>query len=191
MLRLCSAGLVAIALLGSTASTASELRLQSLSGETVDPFAAPSSTKAIAFVFVSVDCPISNRYAPALERLRDRFASQGVSLRLVYPNAAERVEAIRQHLSAYGHRAPALRDPGHELVKLARATVTPEAVVYDRSRRLVYRGRIDDRYVSVGVERPQPTRHDLADALAAFLEGQPVQQAAAPAVGCFIADLVQ
>jgi hypothetical protein len=83
-----------------------------------------------------------------------------------------------------------LRDPRHALVKLATVTVTPEAAVYDRQRVLVYRGRIDDRYVSLGVERPAATQHDLQDALSATLGGQRVRQPTAPAVGCFISDFV-
>jgi hypothetical protein len=54
--------------------------------------------------------------------------------------------------------------------------------------RIVYRGRIDDRYVDLGVERPKATTRDLADALAAVVSGKPVPQAVTQAVGCFIAD---
>src|SRR5258708_18049789 len=78
----------------------------------------------------------------------------------------------------------ALRDPKHSLVKYAGATITPEAAVLAGGR-LVYRGRIDDRYVELGVERPTPTRHDLADALAAVIARAPIAQAKTQAVRCF------
>jgi hypothetical protein len=45
--------------------------------------------------------------------------------------------------------------------------------------------------VSLGLERPAPTRHDLEEALDDTLAGRPVRQATAPAVGCFIADFAQ
>jgi hypothetical protein len=65
--------------------------------------------------------------------------------------------------------------------------VTPEAAVY-ASGRIVYHGRIDDRYVDLGLERPSPTVHDLGDALAAVLAGRPVKHPVTQPVGCFIAD---
>jgi hypothetical protein len=72
------------------------------------------------------------------------------------------------------------------LADRARATVTPEAAVFDRSGRLVYHGRIDDRHVDFGVDRPAPTTRDLDDALGALLDGRPVPRASAPAIGCAI-----
>jgi hypothetical protein len=95
---------------------------------------------------------------------------------------------IRQHILDYRYGIPVLRDPNHRLVALAKASITPEAAVFDRQRRLVYRGRIDDRYVHLGLERPAPTRHDLQEALAAVVAGKPIAQATTPAVGCYIAD---
>lgn len=172
-------------------ATSQPVRLLNINGEQVDPFASPPGARAIVFVFVSVDCPISNKYAPELRRLHDRFVSQGVVFRLIYPNPNESADTIRAHLNEYGYGGQALRDPRHELVKVTKAVVTPEAAVFDLSRRLLYLGRIDDRYVSVGLERPKALHRDLEDALVAALAGRPVKPAAAAAVGCFIADLVQ
>jgi len=70
--------------------------------------------------------------------------------------------------------------------------VTPEAAVFvpgGPRARLVYRGRIDDRYVAFGRVRAAPTTHDLEDAVAATLAGRPVPHDVTPAVGCFIPDL--
>ena len=98
--------------------------------------------------------------------------------------------AIRDHLVSFGYPMRALRDPAHALAKLVRATVTPEAVVVVGDR-IVYRGRIDDRYVELGVQRPAPTRRDLEDALTAVLAGKAVQPQTTQAVGCVIADLLR
>ena len=81
------------------------------------------------------------------------------------------------------------RDRDHTLVKMAGATITPEAVVLDARQRVVYRGRIDDRFVELGRERPAATRRDLRNALTAALAGKPVSPAKTQAVGCFIADM--
>ena len=80
--------------------------------------------------------------------------------------------------------------PRTALVKFTSATVTPEAAVVAGGR-VVYRGRIDDRYVDLGVERPSPTVHDLADALAAISPASRSPHATTQAVGCFIADFAR
>jgi thiol-disulfide isomerase/thioredoxin len=166
--------------------------VQALSGAPVDALQAPAGTKAIVFLFTSTDCPISNRYAPDVRRLAEEFGPKGVVFRMVYPNPADEAAAIREHMTSFGYAGTmdALRDPKHTLVKYAGATITPEAVVV-ASGRIVYRGRIDDRYVDLGLERPAPTRHDLADALAAVIAGTPIAQAKTQAVGCFIADFAR
>jgi hypothetical protein len=166
------------------------VRLLDVDNRVVDPFLAAEQSRAIVFLFASVDCPISNRYAPAVQRLHGTFGAQGVAFWLIYPNPSETPDAIRAHLKAFNYPVHALRDPKHALVKVAGVTVTPEAAVYDAQRALVYRGRLDDRYVSLGVERPAATQHDLQDALSATLDRRPVKEPRTPAVGCFIADFV-
>jgi hypothetical protein len=140
-------------------------------------------------IFVSIDCPISNRYAPEIRRLHDEFAGRGIRFRLVYPNPADGDAAVRKHLQEFGYPAIGERDGDHSLVKMAGATITPEAAVFDAQQRLVYRGRIDDRYVELGRERPAATQHDLRNALTALLAGETVNNPRTQAVGCFIADM--
>ena len=185
------AALLAAGPLSMSAGPAPSVRLRDLDNHLVDPFRAATDVKAIVFLFTSVECPVSNRYAPVVGRLHAAFAPKGVKFWLVYPNPFDTVEAIRGHLKAYGYPIGALRDPRHALAKLASATVTPEAAVYDRQGRQLYHGRIDDRYVSLGLERPVPTRHDLQDSLVDALTGKPSLPSSTPAVGCFIADFVR
>ncbi len=116
------------------------------------------------------------------------FTPKRAAFRLVYPDRDTSAAAIQKHLKDYGYSIDALRDPDHSLVKLAGAKVTPEAVVFDRHRRIVYQGRIDDRYVDLGKERSGPTRRDLQEALSAVLAGKPVTVPRTRAIGCYIAE---
>jgi hypothetical protein len=43
--------------------------------------------------------------------------------------------------------------------------------------------------VDLAKPRPQPTTHDLADAIEATLQGRPVAVPRTKAIGCLIADL--
>jgi hypothetical protein len=166
--------------------------VQALSGAPLDALQAPAGTTAIVFLFTSTDCPISNRYAPEVRRIAEEFGSKGVVFRLVYPNPSEDANAIREHMAAYAYAGvvEGVRDPKLALVKFVGATITPEAAVVVGGR-VVYRGRIDDRVVDLGRERPAPTRRDLFDALTAIVAGRPAPHATTQAVGCFISDLVR
>ena len=166
--------------------------VQALSGAPLDALQAPGGTTAIVFLFTSTDCPISNRYAPEVRRIAESFGSKGVVFRLVYPSPSEDATAIREHMAAYSYVgvAEAVRDPQHALVTFVGATITPEVAIVAGGR-IVYRGRIDDRYVDLGRERPAPTRRDLFDALTAVIAGKPVPHATTQAVGCFISDLAR
>lgn len=188
-------GLVAIAsaLLGAGPLQTQErlpsrILVPDLENRPIDPFGRRDEARAVVFVFLATDCPISNRYAPVIRQLFDTFRARKVSAWLVYPNGRDTPEAIRQHLTAFGLPRRALRDPLHQLVDRVKVTVTPEAVVYDAHLKMAYRGRIDDRYAHVGIERPTPSRNDLDLAIRAVLAGEPVAQPNTNAVGCFIAD---
>lgn len=169
---------------------AASIQLLDLNNRAVDPFETGAGAKAIVFLFTATDCPISNRYAPEVQRVYRAFAPKGVRFFLAYPNPADTPALIREHAQSFGYPAEALRDPKQALVRMANATVTPEAAVFAGGR-LVYHGRIDDRFVDLGLERPAPTTHDLADALDAVLAGVPVPHAVTQAVGCFIADFAR
>ena len=160
--------------------------VRDLAGKPARPLDLTAGTIATVLVFTAVDCPISDRYAPALQRLRDDYASRGVRFWLVYPNAGDVPAAVRAHADAFSYAMPVALDPGGVLADRAGATVTPEVAVFDRAGSLAYRGRIDDRYLDFGVDRPVPTTHDLADALAAVTAGRPVPVPRTRAVGCAI-----
>lgn len=145
----------------------------------------PRLTEAVSvYLFTAVDCPISDRYAPELSRLATSFGDR-VRFTLVYANHGETAANVEAHARAFGFAMPHIRDDG-TLVRRANVSVTPEAAVFDRLGRLVYRGRIDDRYTDFGVDRPTPTRRDLALAIEEVLAGRPVTVPETRSIGCAI-----
>jgi tetratricopeptide (TPR) repeat protein len=143
---------------------------------------------ATAYVFATTDCPIANRYAPEIGRLSAEFSTQGIDFRLVYVNPRESDEATRAHASKFGYTMPLLHDREHSLVKRLGITVTPEVAIVGGGGGLLYRGRIDDRYADIGIDRQTPTRRDFADALTAVVAGRPIATPTTRAVGCIVAD---
>ena len=172
----------------STHQTVPDLQLTELSGQKINPFTQPK-TGAIVFVFVSNACPIANRYAPEIQRLQKKFVSKGVAFWLVHADPDETPAEIAENVRDYGYKCGVLRDPKHDLVKLAGARVTPEAAVFLPTGKLLYRGRIDNRYEDFGKQRSRPTKRDLQDAIQAVLAGKPVRASETKAIGCYIAGL--
>jgi protein-disulfide isomerase len=140
-------------------------------------------------VFTTTDCPISNRYAPEIQRLAAKFGDHAKFV-LVYPVPTDSTELIGAHRKKFGYALDYLRDAGQQLVKKTGVTVTPEVAVMKGST-LLYRGRIDDRYVAFGVERPKAMTHDLEDALDAAIAGKTIAMKETRAVGCILSDLVK
>jgi thiol-disulfide isomerase/thioredoxin len=137
--------------------------------------------------FISSDCPISNSYAPEIQRLCSDYGNKGVNCSLVYEDVQIDTTSMQKHLSEYRYAAiPAVIDSKRKIANQARATVTPEAVVIDSRGEIRYRGRIDNFYAALGKPRQQVTVHDLRDALDAVLAGRPVPNPETKALGCYI-----
>ena len=168
----------------SVASSAA-IAVPGLDGTPVEPFASAGDVEATVLLFVMTDCPISNRYAPEIRRLHDEFAGT-VRFWLVYVDAARPVDELLEHHSSFGYPFGAVRDVEGALVALAGATVTPEVAVFDPDRKLIYRGRIDDRFVSFGVARRAPRTRDLHDRLSRIAAGETLAFSETRAVGCYI-----
>jgi thiol-disulfide isomerase/thioredoxin len=171
----------------AAARSAEHALAEDLTGQVVDPFAI-SSGRVVVLLFARTDCPISNRYAPLVQKLSEKFRGKA-NFWLVYPDTAETPAQIRAHDQEFRYSIPALRDIHHELVKRAQATITPEAAVFDASGKLLYHGRIDNWYEDFGRSRQAATTHELDDAVTAALAGKTVQPDHANAVGCYISDL--
>src|SRR5262245_50952697 len=58
---------------------------------------SPHGEMAIVLLFVRSDCPISNRYAPEIQRLYQRYSSRGFEFRLVYPEPGLTRSAMEKH----------------------------------------------------------------------------------------------
>jgi hypothetical protein len=147
-----------------------------------------SKAKVVALIFVSSECPISNKMAPEIERLHQKFSTNGAAIFIVYPNKSDSDALIQAHRKDYRLTAPFVRDPDHALVRKAQVTITPEAAVFDAARHEVYRGRINDQFLAIGKGRPQATVHDLEEAIEAALAGSRPKAMFTEAVGCYIQD---
>lgn len=162
-----------------------DLVIKDVQGVAHQPLAA-AGQKATVLFFVLAECPIANSYAPEINRIAATYAARGVRSYVVYVEDDLAAAAARQHAQAHGFNFPALLDPGHQLVKFARVTVSPEVAVLAPDNTVLYCGRIDDRAAAFGQRRVTPSKRDLREALDAILDGKPVATRVTKAVGCYI-----
>ena len=140
--------------------------------------------QAVAFIFLMHDCPVANSYAPEIGRTYQKYSRHGVAFYLVHVDPDLTPQLARQHAREYQLPGVILLDPEHSITSLAGVTRVPEAAVFSREGRLVYRGRIDNLYAGFGKRRVAPTERDLHEALDALLAGRPVPPPGGEVIGC-------
>lgn len=129
--------------------------------------------------FVGPECPVSNFYAPEIERL----GKGPLQAALVYSELGLSEETLERHASAYRLTLPRLVDADQSLARACRVERIPTAVVLRRGD-VLYRGRIDDRYTPEGKRRPDVRSRDLESAIEAVLAGRKPEVKETPVFGC-------
>jgi peroxiredoxin len=128
-------------------------------------FSTFAENRVAVLIFLGVDCPLANLYAPRLAELAQRHAPAGVRFLALDPLPADGTTAVGRFTREHRLPFPMVKDPDGRIAEICRATRSPQVVVLDRSRRVRYRGRIDDQYEPGGKNRGQPTRNDLNEAI--------------------------
>lgn len=136
-------------------------------------------------VFLAIECPISNRYVPELNRIAGRYLPKGVEMTGYFPERGLTQVRLDQWQREFAPAFPVQMDELAKRAHKAGATLTPEVVVVHRDK-LVYRGRIDDRYVSWGKSRPEPSRRDLVETLDVLISGKQISPRFTKTWGCYI-----
>lgn len=135
----------------------------------------------VAFVFLSVHCPVAQRYTVRLNQLHKEFSKRGVTLLGVNSNYNEAVTEVNRHAREMNYLFPVIKDEEGQIARRLGASMTPQAFVIDKQGFLRYQGAIDDNRYENRV------RHFyLRDALVALLKRKPVKVASTPAFGCTI-----
>jgi peroxiredoxin len=142
-------------------------------------------SKAYVLAFTNTTCPIAARYLPRLNKLEKEYRGKGVQFVGVNVGVEDTIRAMAAQAVEHEVEYPFLKDVGAKAAAALGVKRTPEVVVLDAQRKLRYRGRIDDQY-RLGGGRPEPTRHDLKEAIDAVLAGKPAAVTETPVDGCAI-----
>jgi peroxiredoxin len=161
-------------------------QLPAVDGKTYarDDFAA---APVLCVMFICNHCPYVKAVEDRIIRLARDFAGRGVQVVAVCSNDAESYpddafDKLRERWRDKGYGFPYLHDEAQDLARAFGAVCTPDIFVYDRSRKLAYRGRIDDSWK----DESKVTRHELAEALEALVTGGAPSPQQRPSMGCSI-----
>lgn len=143
---------------------------------------------ALVVMFLCNHCPYVKHLRQALAQLARDYQARGVALVGINANDAQQYpadhpEKMREEVERAGYTFPYLYDDTQAVARRYRAACTPDFCVFDRSRRLVYRGQFDASRPGNGLP---VTGNDLRAALEAVLSGQPVSELQVASLGCNI-----
>ena len=133
------------------------------------------------FIFISVRCPVSNRYNERMQKLSQEFSARGINVVGINSNATETSKEMKEHAAQNNMTFMILKDKGNKIADMFGAERTPEAFLLDANNKLVYRGRIDNHQ---SVE--MVTTSELREAIEAILAGRAVTKTRVNAFGCTI-----
>jgi hypothetical protein len=165
---------------------ATGIELKDTTGATHRPLEVKDAAGAV-LIFIATDCPISNSYAPEINRICAEYGGEGPGkfrFYLVHVDPDLAPEAAARHAHDFGYTCPVVLDTHHRLVEQLRAHVTPEAVVLGPDGAVRYHGRIDDKWAGYGKARAEPTTRELRAALDAIRAGRAVPTPETEAIGC-------
>jgi peroxiredoxin len=143
---------------------------------------------ALLVVFLCNHCPYVKHVADEFARFAREYQARGVAVAGINSNDAghypdDAPEQMVREVELRGYTFPYLCDETQEVAKAYRAACTPDFYVFDKDRKLVYRGQFDSSRPGSTIP---VTGADLRAALDAVLQGQPVPEPQKPSLGCNI-----
>jgi thiol-disulfide isomerase/thioredoxin len=146
------------------------------------------TARALLVMFVCNHCPYVQHVLPELGRIAHDYGEDGLAVVAINANDLEAYPqdgpaSMKQLAETEGWGFPFLMDETQAVARAYRAACTPDFFLFDRGRRLVYRGQLDG-------SRPRNdvpvTGRDLRAAIEATLAGKPVSADQVPSIGCNI-----
>lgn len=146
-----------------------------------------ADAEALVVVFTCNHCPYAVHVEDALLEVARQYQARGVAFVGISANdaaqyPADSFENMARRAAEKRYPFPYLYDETQEVARAYDAACTPDLFVYDRHRRLVYRGRFDATRPGQGT----PTGSDLRQALDELLATGTVTMEQYPSVGCNI-----
>ena len=146
-----------------------------------------TDAELLVVVFTCNHCPYAVASEDRLLEIQRDYQDRGVRLVAISSNDADKYpddsfDEMRKRAADKAFTFPYLYDESQEVARAYDAACTPDVFVFDRDRKLIYNGRIDDNW-----QHPEEAdRQDLRAVLDAALERRTVDFEHIPSMGCSI-----
>jgi peroxiredoxin len=168
-------------------TTAPDFRLINVDGREVS-LSDFKDAPALLVIFMCNHCPFVIHVADELAKLTREYMGRGVAIVGINSNDASQYpadspERMVAEAEERGYPFPYLYDETQEVAHAYHAACTPDFFLFDRNKRLFYRGQLDPSRPQSGIP---VTGRDLRLALDAVLAGEEPPQEQLPSLGCNI-----
>jgi peroxiredoxin len=147
-----------------------------------------ATKKALLIIFMCQHCPYIKHIQGELAKLGRDYANKNMAIVGISANDAvhypdDSPAELKKYALTEGFNFPLLYDETQKIAKAYTAACTPDIFLFNKERKLVYRGQLDDS--RPGNNKPV-TGKDLRSAMEAVLADKPVSPDQRPATGCNI-----
>lgn len=144
--------------------------------------------KALLVMFICRHCPFVKHVEQELAQIGIDYESKDIGIVAISANdpavsSDDAPESLKEMAAQLGFRFPYLFDESQGTAKAYSAACTPDFFLFDESRKLVYRGQLDDSRPDSG--KPV-TGKDLRAAMDAVLADERVNPDQRASIGCNI-----
>ena len=143
---------------------------------------------ALLVIFMCNHCPYVKHVREGLAKMGRDYQAKGVAVVGINSNDVigfpqDSPEKMAQEVRSAGYTFPYLYDESQQVATAYRAACTPDFFLFDRDRKPVYRGQMDDSRPGNGIP---VTGADLRAAMDAVLQAGPIPEKQKPSMGCNI-----
>ena len=168
-------------------TTAPDFKLPDTNGKTVS-LADFQDKPVLLVLFICNHCPYVKHIRIGLAQLARDYLPRGVAIAGINSNDVanypdDSPARMKEEVKSAGYLFPYLYDETQAVAKAYHAACTPDIYLFDKTRKLVYRGQMDDSRPGNGIP---VTGKDLRAALDAVLAGKPVSPHQKASMGCNI-----
>lgn len=166
---------------------APDFRLADTSGKMVS-LAGFKDASGLLVMFICNHCPYVKHIRHALAQFGREYQPKGLAIVAINANDPQAYPddspaKMAQEAKAIGYTFPYLFDQSQEVAKRYRAACTPDFFLFDKARKLVYRGQFDGSRPGNNVP---VTGADLRAAADAVLQGKAPAADQKASIGCSI-----
>jgi thioredoxin-related protein len=137
-------------------------------------------------VFSCNTCPFVIKHEAAIKDMGKQTKDSKIGYVIINSNEAQRdgvdsFDAMKKYAESQGYDFPYTIDANSDLANAFGATRTPEAFLFDKNLKLVYKGAYTD-----DSDPANATKFFLKDAVNALRDGKAIEVSSAKSVGCGI-----